>query len=471
MPETLRAGCPPWVPGHEEKSMSADSVEATPFHLQGNFAPVKEEITVTDLRVEGALPPELTGLYVRQSPNPITGVSEHWFMGDGMLHGIRLENGRAAWYRNRYVKTPYLADPDVQRISEVGAIDRTVSKANTHILEHAGKLLALEEGSFPYVIDRELCTVGVESYGGKLTSAFSAHPKICPVTGEMISFGYGQLPPYLTYLRVSPDGKLVQSEEITVGGPTMMHDFAVTEHYAIFMDLPVVFSLEIALQGGMPFHWSDDYPARMGIMPRDGRDADVRWFEINPCFIFHTLNAYEQGDSVVLDACRSDEVWRNAGEMDAGAGSLTLHRFAFDLASGTVKEETLVDRRLEFPRVAAQRVGLPNRFGFMLDVAQTPEGTPAFAGVVKVDLATGATQTHKYGEAASSAEPVFVPAAGADPDSDEGWVMSYVHDEGSGRTSFVVLDASDLSKPPVASVELPQRVPYGFHGSWVPDRS
>lgn len=449
--------------------MSASPVEELPFHLQGNFAPVPDEITAFDLEVEGALPPELCGLYVRQAPNPITGRSQHWFLGEGMLHGVRLERGRAAWYRNRWVRTPYLDDPEAERISETGDIDRTLSKANTHIVRHAGKLLALEEGSYPYVVDGELETLGVDRFGGRLQTAFSAHPKICPVTGEMLSFGYGQLPPYLTYLRVSPDGDLVQSEEITVGGPTMMHDFAITERHAIFMDLPVVFDLEEALKGGMPFHWSDDYPARVGIMPRDGRDADVRWFDINPCFIFHTLNAWESGDSIVLDACRSSEMWRKAGDMTAAGGRLTLHRFRFDLATGAVREETLDERPLEFPRVADGRVGLPNRFGFLLDVSANDDGSPAFKGVVKVDLETGASQAHSYGAASASSEAVFVPGAGADPGSDEGWLMSYVHDESSGRSEFVVLDASDLSKPALARVKLPRRVPYGFHGSWLPD--
>jgi carotenoid cleavage dioxygenase len=450
--------------------MSAPQTEETPFHTKGNFAPVSDEVTSTDLVVEGALPPELTGLYVRQSANPITGHSEHWFLGDGMVHGIRVENGRAVWYRNRYVKTPYLENPEIARISDTGVIDRTISKANTHVLKHGGEILALEEGSFPYVLDAELETLGTKDYDGKLVSAFSAHPKICPVTGEMISFGYGQFEPYLVYLRVSPDGKLVQSEEITVGGPTMMHDFAVSERHAIFMDLPVIFSLEDALKGGMPFHWSDDYPARMGVMPREGTNADVKWFDVEPCFVFHTLNAYEQGDNeVVLDACRSSEMWRKAGEMSMGDGELTLHRFTFDLDSGNVKEETIDDRMLEFPRVAPQRVGQKNRFGFMLDVGTADDGSPAFKGVVKVDLEKGSTQTHKFGAASASAEPVFVLAEGADPDSDEGWVMSYVHDESTNETSFTVLDASDLSKPPVAKVKLPQRVPYGFHGSWIPD--
>jgi carotenoid cleavage dioxygenase len=447
--------------------MSAPATTEKPFHLQGNFAPVTEEVTGTDLPVEGAIPPELSGLYVRQSANPVTGTSPHWFMGEGMVHGVRLEAGRAAWYRNRYVKTPYLENPDVQRISNEGVIDRTVSKANTHVLKHGGKILALEEGSFPYVLDDELETVGWTDYDGKLTSAFSAHPKICPVTGEMLSFGYGQFEPYLVYLRVSPDGKLVQSEEITVTGPTMMHDFAVSEKHALFLDLPVVFSLEDALKGTMPFRWSDDYPARIGVMPRTGGNADVKWFDVEPCYIFHTLNAWDEGNTVVLDACHNTEVWRSAGDMQ-GEGKLTLRRFRFDLETGNAKEETLDDRPMEFPRVAAGVVGQKNRYGFTLRL-DTGSDEPEFVGVLKSDLQTGKSELHDYGAGRNSSEPVFVPAQGADPNSDEGWVMSYVYDEGSGKSELVVLDATDMAKAPVARVTLPQRVPYGFHGSWIPD--
>jgi carotenoid cleavage dioxygenase len=447
--------------------MSAPATTEKPFHLQGNFAPVTEEVTGTDLPVEGAIPPELSGLYVRQSANPVTGTSPHWFMGEGMVHGVRLEAGRAAWYRNRYVKTPYLESQDVQRISNEGVIDRTVSKANTHVLKHGGKILALEEGSFPYVLDDELETVGWTDYDGKLTSAFSAHPKICPVTGEMLSFGYGQFEPYLVYLRVSPDGKLVQSEEITVTGPTMMHDFAVSEKHALFLDLPVVFSLEDALKGTMPFRWSDDYPARIGVMPRTGGNADVKWFDVEPCYIFHTLNAWDEGNTVVLDACHNTEVWRSAGDMQ-GEGKLTLRRFRFDLETGNAKEETLDDRPMEFPRVAAGVVGQKNRYGFTLRL-DTGSDEPEFVGVLKSDLQTGKSELHDYGAGRNSSEPVFVTAQGADPNSDEGWVMSYVYDEGSGKSELVVLDATDMAKAPVARVTLPQRVPYGFHGSWIPD--
>jgi len=450
--------------GRTEASMSDEK----PFHLQGNFAPVQEEVTAFDLAVEGTLPRELSGLYVRNGANPVTGESAHWFLGQGMLHGIRLEGGHAAWYRNRYVRTPYFENPALSRISADGKIDRLASAANTHVLAHARKILALEEGSFPVVVDGELRTLGPDDYAGKLQTAMTAHPKICPVTGELLFFGYNFLPPFLVYHRATPDGTLVQSEEIAVQGPTMHHDFAVTGRHAVFMDLPVVFDLEAAMRGIMPFRWSDSYPARIGVLPRTGGNADVRWFEIEPCYVFHTLNAYDDGDTVVLDVCRVSEIWRDPGDM-GGDGRRSLHRFRLDLASGGVKEETLDERGMDFPRVADARVGREHRYGYTVEIGTGPDGSPALAGLLKLDLRTGRTVQHAFGAGRNPGEPVFVPAEGADPASDEGYVMTYLHDEGTGRSEFVVLDASRFDAPPIARVALPQRVPYGFHGSWISD--
>jgi carotenoid cleavage dioxygenase len=399
----------------------------------------------------------------------VTGTSAHWFLGHGMLHGVRLEGGRAGWYRNRYVRTPYLANPEISRISADGQVDRLASAANTHVVAHHGKILALEEGSFPWIVDRELETVGWDDYAGRLTTAMTAHPKVCPETGELLFFGYHFLPPYLTYHRATADGVLVQSEEIAVGGPTMHHDFAITATRALFMDLPVVFDLEAAMRGTMPFRWSDDYRARIGVMPRAGTNADVRWFEIEPCYVFHTLNAYDEGDEVVLDVCRISEMWRDPGQMQGGTGRQTLHRFRLDLASGTSKEETLDERAMDFPRVADARVGRKHRYGYTVHFGAGADGAPAFTGLLKLDLATGKSLLHEFGPGWSAGEPVFVPAAGADPATDDGYVLCYAHDEGSGSSELVVLDASRFGAAPIARVALPQRVPYGFHGSWIPD--
>jgi carotenoid cleavage dioxygenase len=366
------------------------------------------------------------------------------------------------------VRTPYLADPGIARISADGKFDRTVSAANTHVLAHAGKILALEEGSFPYVLDGELNTLGCHDFGGRLQTAMTAHPKLCPVTGELFGFGYGQLPPYLTYHRISADGRLVASEEIPVGGPTMIHDFAISERHAIFMDLPVVFDLPLALQGTMPFHWSDSYPARVGVMPRDGSAAQLRWFEIEPCYVFHGVNAYDEGDNVVFDVCRIDELWRDPSQI-IGPGKQTLHRWTFDLAGGSVKEETLDERGMDFPRVADARVGRKHRYGFTVEFGAGADGAPGLAGLLKLDFASGRSESHRFGAGRNPGEAVFVPAAGADPDSDSGYLLCYVHDEGTEQSELVVLDASRFEAKPLARIPLPQRVPYGFHGSWIAD--
>jgi carotenoid cleavage dioxygenase len=246
----------------------AAALDSTPAHLRGNGRPVTEEQTLTKLKVTGSIPAELDGRYVRNGANPLSGISDHPFFGDGMVHGVRIRDGKAEWYRNRYVQTPFITNPSVDVLDPSVVLDMKSSKANTHVVGHAGKILALEEGHFPFVLDGDLATVGATDFGGVLKGSFTAHPKICPVTGELLAFGYSPIEPYLRYLRVSAEGELVQTEDITVGGPTMMHDFNITQNHVIFMDLPAVFDLQLAAKGEMPIHWDDSYPARLGIMPR-----------------------------------------------------------------------------------------------------------------------------------------------------------------------------------------------------------
>ena len=437
----------------------------TPFHLRGNYAPVTEEVTAFDLDVQGSLPPELAGRYLRNGANPKSGWSPHWFAGDGMIHGIELRDGKAQWYRNRWVRTKSLENPKQRMIGDDGSVDRTIGVSNTHVIEHAGKILALVESSFPCELTPELDTVGVYDYDGKLTSAMTAHPKLCPVTGELHFFGYGFFEPYLTYNRVSASGELVQSEPIDVTGPTMIHDFSITEGHVIFMDLPVVFDLDKAMTGGMPYRWDDDYPARVGVMPRStadtsyGNDA-VQWFDVDPCYVFHPMNSFEDASGkIVMDTARYPELWReNAGFKNDAA----LHRWTLDLAQGTVVERSLDDRDIEFPRVAESLVGLPNRFGYA--VASFGEEN----ALVKYDLDGDSSTAHDFGREQIPGEAVFVPKAEATAE-DDGWLLSYVYDKPSDSSAFVVLDAADIAADPVATVPLPQRVPFGFHGSWMPD--
>ena len=442
--------------------MDATETVSQPFHLQGNFAPVREEVTAFDLPIQGAIPPALRGLYLRNGPNPKSGASPHWFLGDGMLHGVALQDGRARWYRNRWVRTRKFVE-DAPSFRPEGGFDLTVGLANTHVIEHAGRVLALVETSFPTEVTRELATVGCFDYGGKLTTGMTAHPKLCPTTGELHFFAYSFAPPFLTYHRADAAGRLVQSEVIEVPGPTMIHDFGITEHHVIFMDLPLVFDLELALAGTMPYRWSDDYGARLGVMPRGGSNADVRWFDIAPCYVFHPLNAYEDDQGgLVMDVVRYPELWR-VGSSETPRAS--LHRWRVDLRAGRASEGPLDDRTVEFPRFDERRAGLAHRYGYAVERAlERGAGTT----LVKYDLRRGATTVHDFGTGHAPAEPVFVPASST-AGEDEGWLLSYVYDAARDSSDLVILDAADFTGKPVATVSLPQRVPFGFHGSWLPD--
>jgi len=437
----------------------------TKFYLEGNFAPVRDEVTAYDLPVEGAIPAALSGRYLRNGPNPKTGDPGHWFFGEGMLHGVELRDGRTTWYRNRYVRTASF-EAGRRLFGENGMLDLEVDLANTHVIAHGGRILALIENRAPTEVSPELDTVGPFDFGGRLTTAMTAHPKRCPVTGELHFFGYGIFPPLLTYHRADAAGNLVQSEEITVPGPTMIHDFAITEHAVVFMDLPVVCDLSLLRAKTMPYRWSDDYGARLGVMPRGGGDADVRWFDVEPCYVFHVLNAAEpRPGHLEIDVARYPHLWRDG--QDAFEPT-TLHRWTVDVGAGTVKEETLDDRSLEFPRVDERRVGMPARFGYGVQTRPGRGGFVMATTLVKYDLRSGATEEHSFGDGRTPGEGVFVPASG-DAGEDDGYVLTYVHDAGRDGSDLVILDASDFSASPVATVALPQRVPFGFHGSWVAD--
>ncbi len=446
------------------RTTAADDATA-PWFLKGNYAPVHDERTDVDLEVIGSLPRELTGLYVRNGSNPKSGAAGHWFFGDGMLHGVRLDAGRASWYRNRYVQTSkYRGDLDAMAPDTM--LDPTASAANTHVVAHAGRIWALEEGHLPYEVDAELATVGCDDFGGKLATAFTAHPKLCPETGELHFFGYGAVEPFLTYHVLDAAGRLVHSAPISVPAPTMMHDFMITRDHAVFMDLPVVIDVEAAMRGEPPIGWSDDHGARVGVLPRMGTDADIRWFEVDPCYVFHPLNAYVDGDTVVCDVGRHESMWRES--MDDFPPSY-LHRWELDLSDGSVRERQLDDVAHAFPRVDDRVVGLRHRYGWV--AAQRPEGRGALTDpgtVVRYDLTDGSSEVCDLGPTAHPGEFAFA-RAGDGAAEDEGWAMGFVYDAADDASELVVLDASDPAAGPVARVRMPRRVPFGFHGSWISD--
>jgi carotenoid cleavage dioxygenase-like enzyme len=425
-------------------------------YLTGRLAPVPDEIDAPDLPVTGAIPPELDGHYFRNGPNPLPGEDPgHWFAGHGMIHGIRLRGGRAEWYRNRWVRTrklegaPFLGP---------GGVDRTAVTANTNVVHHAGRILALVENGLPYEMTAELETVGLCDFGGRLATAMTAHPKEDPLTGELHFFGYGHAEPYLTYHRLSAAGDLVESREIAVPGPTMMHDFAITQRHVVWLDLPVVFDAGLAGRG-MPYRWDDSYGARLGVMPRHG--GDVRWFDVDPCYVFHVGDVREdEHGRVVVDGVRYSPgaftaLWpRIGGSVTPAAetGGGALHRWVLDAATGAAREERLDDRAIEFPAIDDRRTGLGSRYLYAV----------SDDAIVKYDTVSGASIAHSTGES-SPGEAVFVPAGSGE--DDHGWLLTIA---GTGHgAELLVLDASDLTQ--VASVRLPRRVPAGFHGTWIPD--
>jgi carotenoid cleavage dioxygenase-like enzyme len=451
-------------------SQQEDRQEAqqdTRFYLKDNFAPVPDELGAIDLPVEGALPAELHGRYLRNGPNPPPGREpSHWFVGDGMLHGVRIEEGRAEWYRSRWVQTAAL-NTGADFVREDGSVDRSIGVANTHVICHAGRIFALVESSFPTEVTPELDTVGPHDFNGRLTTAMTAHPKRCATTGELLFFGYSFFPPYLTYHRATAEGELVQSEDIDVPGPTMIHDFNVTAKHVVWMDLPIVFDLELAMQGRFPYVWSDDYGARLGVMPRTGGSADVKWFDIEPCYVFHQANAHEDDSGVItVDVTRYPELWRGAPEGFDHTAS--LWRWTIDATSGTVHEKQLDDHATEFPRVDPRRVGLRHRYAWLASADLIGNDGGFGPSILKHDARSDRVDPFVLRASQSAGEPVFVPASSTSGE-DEGWVLSYVYDSATDASELLVLDAHDWGAAPVARVRLPRRVPHGFHGSWVDD--
>lgn len=454
-----------------------------PF-LQGNFAPWRMEGVAPDLEVIGELPRELDGTYFRNGPNPAFEPigRYHWFDGDGMVHAIRIADGRAH-YRNRWVASEGLAEERAAGhalypgLLEMGKMEAPRFKitGNTNTVFHADRLLALVESSLPTELDaRTLETRGLYDFGGRLQGAMTAHPKVDPVSGEMPFFGYSPVPPYLQYYVADASGALVHAEPIDLAWPTMMHDFAITERHVIFILCPLVFDLENIAQGGSPFAWRPERGTRIGVMPRRGRSEDVRWFDTDPCYVFHPLNAYDDGDAVVLDVHRYEQLqfmspsaarepnWRDSQ-------IARLHRFTMDLARGGIRSSALDDHEGEFPRVDERLVGRKHRFGYFATTG--PEGNPSlqplFTAVAKIDLERGGkVEVRPQGAGNGCGEPVFVPRH-AQAAEDDGWVLYLAYDGARNASELVVVPAQDFGGEPVARVLLPHRVPYGFHGNWV----
>jgi carotenoid cleavage dioxygenase-like enzyme len=458
------------------------AMPATSRFLQGPFAPVAEEVTAFDLPVTGQVPAGLSGRYLRNGPNPL-GLEDpgyHWFIGAGMVHGVRLRDGRAQWYRNRWVRSQQVAKTLGEEWPGGPVHAGADFGANTHVIRHAGRTLAtVEAGALPYELTDELGTAGSCDFGGTLPGGYAAHTKLDPRTGELHAIAYYWAWDYVQHVVISPDGLVTSTTNIDVADGPMMHDFALTEKYVVLFDLPVTFSLAGAAAGlKLPYTWNPAHQARVGLLARDGRPAQVRWLEVEPCWVFHTLNAYDdEAGRVVVD------VVAYAGAYDvstlSGNGPVTLDRWTLDPVAGRVTRRRLDDRLQEFPRVDERVLSRPHRYGYSAVIGEVNQALITLSGdfadqafanaLLKHDLARGTTEAHEFSPGATAGEAVFVPAHPTAAE-DDGYVMAFVHNPDRGAADLVILAAQDFGGEPVARIHLPARIPLGFHGNWIPDQ-
>jgi len=455
------------------------------FFLDGNFAPVTEERDASDMKVAGTIPQDLEGNFLRIGPNPAHLFSEeayHTFDGDGMIHAIEFRNG-SAHYRNRYVQTEgfkleqergdwiykgmnSMMDPTPSRVPDGAPTSKNL--ANTAFAYHNNTLYALHEPSQPTVVTLpELQTQGPTDFDSKLTHPFTAHPKVDQKSGDMMTFGYAFQPPYVTYSVINSAGELVHTTPVTIEKPVFMHDFAVTEKYSLFLDFPITLDIERAIAGGPALDFEPEHGSRIGVMPRFGTDADVRWFEVETGSVVHTANAWDEGDEIVLQASRS-----KTSDI-AGAGLAAdnledtqglLYEWRINLKTGSVAERVLSDVHCDFTRV--NDVHACHQTQFVYGAVFNAERPFTFDGVMKFDNKTNATTTFHYGKNRYGGEAVFAPKTDAKAE-DDGYLICFVQDEATSNSECLILDAQDLSAGPVATISIPYRVPYGFHSGWV----
>jgi carotenoid cleavage dioxygenase-like enzyme len=438
-----------------------------PF-LTGLHAPMTEEMTIEDLAVTGSIPPALDGRYLRIGPNPIAADPRtyQWFLGDGMVHGLRIERGRARWYRNRWVRSTQVTTA-LDEPRTPGPRHGDFDTVNTNVMGFAGKIRAMvEAGSTPVLLGDKLETLAYDDFGGTLHGSFSAHPHLDPLTGEMHAIVYNpREPTTIHHVVVAADGRVRREEPVRVSHGPMIHDCAITARFVVILDLPVTFSLSALIAGSMfPFRWNPSHPARVGLLPRDGAGSEVIWCDVDPCYVFHVANAYDDDGSVVLDAAAYDSMFAQGSDAPRGA----FERWTIDPVARGVRRDVIDPHPQDFPRIDERRFGQPYRYAYAMMLPETAD--PAFTGatsLIKHDLQTGVRSVHSMGPHRYPGEFVFVPAH-ANAAEDEGWLIGLAVSRIDQTTDLVIIDAQNFEGAPLASIHIPHRIPPGFHGNWVP---
>ena len=468
---------------------------AKPFpdhpNLRGGYAPIQMECAAPNLVIEGEIPSELEGSLYRIGPNPQFAPrgQYHWFAGDGMIHNFKLESGRVS-YENRWVRTtnwkleneageslfsplnPMQNDPSVANV-------RTDGIANTNIVWHGGKLLALVESHAPFEIDPEsLNSIGPWTFQDKLSGPMTAHPKIDPESGEMLFFAYNADPENrvssrMAFHKADKHGNLVQSEFFDAPYSAMVHDFIVTKEHVIFPIMPLTSSMERAMGGGSLYAWDPTKNSYIGIMPRDGCSSDLRWFEGDPAYVFHPMNAYNDGDKIICDVCEYPEAplfpHADGSKPDPTKSTAKLTRWTFDLNANTntYHREQLDDTISEFPRLDERYTGLNYRYGYFACSVEGGAIDNRYNGIGRIDHKSNQVAIYSMNEQFAVSEPVFVPRTERSPEG-EGFLLATVYDAAIDKSFLLTLDAENIEKGPIGKAMLDHRVPFGFHGNWKP---
>jgi len=449
--------------------------------LRGNFAPVGREIEAADLPVvHGRIPPELSGAYMRNGPNPLFEPIAYAFPmdGDGMIHAVSLNQGRAR-YRNRFVATRGLGVERRAGRAVYGSFTQPVpvdpglllpgdspgpfkNGAFIHVIEYAGHLLALSEATTCYELNHELDTLGEWTAGTPAPIRIGAHNRRHPRTGELYSLAYSWRSCDVQLHRIDTAGRLASTRVVTLDEPTMIHDFVLTERYLVLAAGPAVFDIQAARAGGSMLQWRPNLGMRIALVPLDG--GDILWLQTDAFFVFDFANGFERGQQIVIDYVHYDA-------FDLGASAAqpsTFRRLVIDLAQRSVRIDQLHDADVEFPRINEQHEALPSRYAYMptLTASLTQSDPPpaTFNAILKIDTESGAVRCHDFGNRLTG-EAVFVPRPGGR--EDDGYLAMFTYDPVEHCSDFVLLDASRIDTEPVAVVRLPQRVPQGLHGSWI----
>ncbi|MFN8644216.1 MAG: carotenoid oxygenase family protein [Candidatus Binatia bacterium] len=479
------------VAGRMPSTLPAD--DDHPYRT-GPWRPQQTEWDADDLDVVGTIPADLDGAYLRNTENPVHDSLGHYhpFDGDGMLHMIRFADGRAT-YRNRFVRTAGLAaeneageplwaglaePPARSKRDGWGARTRMKDASSTDVVVHAGlaKTSFYQCGDLYRLDPLTLETLGRESWDGRFPAeGVSAHTKVDEHTGEMLFFNYSTRAPYLHYGVVDAADRLVHYTPIPLPGPRLPHDMAFTERFAIVNDCPLFWDAELMAKGLYAVRFHPDLPTRFGILPRRGSAADVRWFEAAPTYVLHWINAYEDGDEVVLDGffqhCPQPSLRGANTYYERISRFLSLdqmqtraHRWRFDLATGATREEDLSDRIMEFGTINGRHGGRPYRYAYNMTA---PPGRFLFDGLVKHDLRTGREEHFAFGDGVFASETPMAPRRGSAAE-DDGYLVTFVIDMNADRSECWIFAAQDVQAGPIARVRLPERISSGTHSCWAP---